>query len=145
MSSFEISEEKILGILREYKSGKDVKSLCQDYGIDEDTLHKWQQEYGAKLEQDGSKGNQEDKTPRGGKETRIYVNDNEFSVMGDTVSYDQVIEFAKTNSQDTNMFVNVKITYVIPANMNEQKNLKKDSSAIAIDGMRFRVESLHSS
>jgi len=51
MRKSRISEEQIVGILREHAAGEGTSTLCRRHGISEQTLYRWKCQY------DGLEGN----------------------------------------------------------------------------------------
>lgn len=44
--AIEISDEKIIGILKEHQAGLSATELCRKYGVSDATFYKWRSKYG---------------------------------------------------------------------------------------------------
>ena len=46
MKKSRFSESKIIGILKEYESGRKAQDLCREHGIHPSTFYNWRSKYG---------------------------------------------------------------------------------------------------
>ncbi|MBV6640010.1 MAG: transposase [Cyclobacteriaceae bacterium] len=46
MKKRRISEAQIVKALKEHESGRDLESICREYGIHKSTLYNWKKKYG---------------------------------------------------------------------------------------------------
>jgi len=45
MKKMKFSESRIIKILKEYESGREVKDLCREYGVSRATFYNWKKKY----------------------------------------------------------------------------------------------------